>query len=100
MGSPASAAPGDPVLAGQQNDAETATTRLQNDSGANPTLAVANLHVTTDGDFLQGGPQLLLEPNGDYVHGPVGTLGAGADGTLWTSIDIGGESFADFVRIG
>jgi hypothetical protein len=100
MGSPAAAAVGDPVLAGQSNSAGSANTKLGNNSNTNPTLSLANPAQTNDSGFLRGGPALRLEPNGDYVEGPVGSLGVSADGTLWTSVPWQGGVAADFVRTG
>lgn len=101
MGSPAAAAPGDPVAAGATTSAGTLNTRLENSSSANPTLTLANAAESNEGGFLEAGPQLRLEPNGDYVLGPVGSLGVSVDGTLWTSVPaLGGGTAPDFVRTG
>jgi hypothetical protein len=71
---PASAAAGDPVVAGQTVSAGSATTAITNDAAANPTLKLGN----------PSGPQLQLVPTGTFLAGnaPIGSLNSTTFGDL------------------
>jgi hypothetical protein len=98
----ANAAPGDPVVQGQLNNALTSATTLQNNHAVNPTLALQNTSLTeVVPGFDEAGPSLQLLPGGDRVNGPVGSLGADVDGTLWTVgpiLNLSGTSTPQFLR--
>ena len=101
IASPAEAAPGQNLVIGQVNDGGTVTTALDNASVSNATLALANDGTATVSGLKKAGAPLTLVPNGDYVLGPVGSLGVSTDGTLWsTGNDPASGAFADFVRTG
>lgn len=103
IASPAEADPGQSLTIGAANTGGAVTTGLSNNSGANPTLALSNAAVTTlPSGFDMAGAPLVLTPLGDFVNGPLGSLGVSADGTLWSSIpgQQQGTTVSDFVRTG
>jgi len=102
VASPAQAAPGDPILIGNAGNASNGpTTSLTNTVLGNPTLRLVNTAFTeVEPGIDAAGAPLILAPNGDFVAGPIGSLGASLDGTLWSSVPGQGGPVSDFVRTG
>jgi hypothetical protein len=92
---PAEAAPGDPVLLGQEGDGGTATTTIANGNLTQPTLALGNRAVVGG----EAGPALQLTPAGALLSpgAPTGSVSADETGTLWSSVQFGGEQGVAFV---
>jgi hypothetical protein len=94
---PAEAAPGDPVVQGQENNAAATTTAISNSSPTNPTLALANGSVDADAGV---GPALQLVPgDGGFLAltAPAGSLAADVDGVVWSAVDFGTGSIPVFL---
>jgi hypothetical protein len=92
---PAEAAPGDPVVLGQSNSGGTATTTIANNSSAQPALTLGN-PALVGGD---AGPALRLTPSGAGLSplAPTGSVSADETGTLWSSVQFGGDPGTAFV---
>jgi hypothetical protein len=101
-GTPANAAAGGNVIMGPNNNADTVTTGITNNSVTSPTAAFHNTAAETlpDGSVVAG-PALQLAPAGDFLtpHAPVGSLGVANDGTVYVASapdpNNPGESFVD-----
>lgn len=94
---PAQAAPGDPVLQGQANNAGTASTQIQSNGAVAPTLALSNPYEEgTPSGGVAAGPALRLVPHGDWLkdESPAGSISADALGLPWVSVDDGFGTFS------
>ena len=100
VATPAQANAGDPVLAGNSNDAGTAATTLTTNSATNPVLVLNNTAPpTTDSHGLSvGAPNLQFTPSGDYTGGPVGSMGMSHDGFVWIREEDSLGVFSDPIR--
>ncbi|MEH0845496.1 hypothetical protein V6U81_24200 [Micromonospora sp. CPCC 205711] len=98
---PAQAAPGDPVLQGQVNEAGVPSTVLRSSNLAFATLRVENTKVEEQDGVRYVGPQLCLTPAGDRpsIGAEMGSLTMTEDGTLWAaSVNYGVETYSAYVR--
>jgi hypothetical protein len=93
---PAQAAPGDPVLQGQVNNAGTATTAITSNGSVEPTLVAYNPYSEAVGSGTAAGPALRLVPNGDWLkdESPAGSLSADSLGVPWVSVQYPGFTFS------
>ncbi|MBM0260364.1 hypothetical protein JNW89_30510, partial [Micromonospora sp. 4G55] len=97
---PAQAAPGEPVLQGQVNEAGTPTT-LRGGSATSAALRLENTHVIDAEEVQLAGPALRLTPAGDIIHpeAEVGSVTMDRTGTIWAVTGEGLEgNYVDYVR--
>jgi hypothetical protein len=83
---PAQATDGQPIVQGALNNAgaNNSTTEIRNNGLNNAALKLSNAATGTDPDGLTvSGPSLLLNPQGDYVDGPFGSVGMDGFGRIW-----------------
>jgi hypothetical protein len=88
---PAQAAPGDPVVQGQANNAAASTTQLQSSSPTDPTLVLYNPNETPVGGGTAAGPALQLFPHADWLNDD-------ALGLPWVSVQYPGFTFSHAVH--
>lgn len=93
VGTPAQAAPGDPVTLGSAtNDAGTASTTISTNSATSATVSLANTSAPDAQGFA--GPALQLQPNGDFPAGPAGSFGVSTQGVPYF---VPQQDLADYV---